>query len=98
MKKYDQCLLDNGYTILELVDKASQCLLKHMNGEYFSLLCGPGNNGADGLSLAIKLNNLGKKVDVYILRIKITYPKPIDIIWICVMNMVFMLFCLMMIF
>lgn len=66
MKKYDQCLLDNGYTILELVDKVSQCLLKHMNGEYFSLLCGPGNNGADGLSLAIKLNNLGKKVDVYI--------------------------------
>ena len=50
MKKYDQCLLDNGYTILELVDKVSQCLLKHMNGEYFSLLCGPGNNGADGLS------------------------------------------------
>lgn len=66
MKNYDQCLLDHGYTILELVDKASQCLLNHIHGQRLSILCGPGNNGADGLSLAIKLNDLGKRVDVYI--------------------------------
>lgn len=66
MKKYDQCLLEHGYSIVELVDKASDCLLKHMRGESFSLLCGPGNNGADGLSLAIKLFENHQQVNVYI--------------------------------
>ena len=55
MKRYDECLLKHGYTIEQLVDKASDCLLKHIHGESFSIVCGPGNNGADGLSLAIKL-------------------------------------------
>lgn len=67
MKAYDQCLLKHGYSIIELVDKASDCLLKHTASyEYYSFLCGPGNNGADGLSLALKLNALGKRIDVYI--------------------------------
>ena len=67
MKAYDQYLLDQGYSIIELVDKASDCLLKHTTSyEYYSFLCGPGNNGADGLSLALKLKALGKKVNVYI--------------------------------
>lgn len=67
MKQYDQCLLDAGYRIEELVDKASDCLLKHIHHfQKVSILCGPGNNGADGLSLAIKLKNEGKNVDVYI--------------------------------
>lgn len=66
MKKYDQCLLMHGYTILELVDKASDCLLKHIDYQKISVICGPGNNGADGLSLAIKLYEQGKDVSVYI--------------------------------
>lgn len=66
MQSYDQCLLDHGYTILELVDKASDCLIKHMNFQKISILCGPGNNGADGLSLAIKLHEQGRDVVVYI--------------------------------
>ena len=67
MKNYDQMLLDQGYKIEELVDKASDCLLKYMtNYNSVSLLCGPGNNGADGLSLALKLNELGKTVSVFI--------------------------------
>lgn len=67
MKKYDQCLLDIGYSIEELVDKASDCLIKHMQQfQRISVLCGPGNNGADGLSLAIKLFQLDKEVHVYI--------------------------------
>lgn len=66
MMDYDQCLINNGYSIIELVDKASDCLLKHMNYSSYSLLCGPGNNGADGLSLALKLMKQGKKVNVYI--------------------------------
>ena len=67
MKKYDQCLLNYGYTIEELVDKASDCLFKHVSSyQRICLLCGPGNNGADGLSLALKLNNIQKDVIVYI--------------------------------
>ena len=44
MQSYDHCLLEHGYSIVELVDKASDCLLKHMHGKKYSLLCGPGNN------------------------------------------------------
>ncbi|MFR7591137.1 MAG: NAD(P)H-hydrate dehydratase [Longibaculum sp.] len=66
MQSYDRCLLEHGYSIVELVDKASDCLLKHMHGKKYSLLCGPGNNGADGLSLAIKLANRNHQVDIYI--------------------------------
>lgn len=66
MKQYDEYLLNHGYQISELVDKASDCLIKHMHGQRYCLLCGPGNNGADGLSLAIKLFLQGKQVTVYI--------------------------------
>ena len=66
MKQYDEYLLNHGYQINELVDKASDCLIKHMHGQHYCLLCGPGNNGADGLSLAIKLFLQGKQVTVYI--------------------------------
>ena len=69
MKKYDQYLLDLGYSIEELVDKASDCLLKHMHSyQNICLFCGPGNNGADGLSLAIKLFHEQKEVYVYIFQ------------------------------
>ena len=66
MKQYDEYLLNHGYQINELVDKASDCLIKHMHGQRYCLLCGPGNNGADGLSLAIKLFLQDKQVTVYI--------------------------------
>ena len=66
MKRYDACLLEQGYTIEELVDKASDCLYKHMSGRSFAIVCGPGNNGADGLSLAIKLFQQKKEVHVFI--------------------------------
>lgn len=61
MKRYDACLLEQGYTIEELVEKASDCLYKHVSGHSFAIVCAPGNNGADGLSLAIKLFQQKKK-------------------------------------
>ncbi len=71
MKKYDQCLLELGYSIEELVDKASDCLSKHMEKyNHIVLLCGPGNNGADGLSLALKLHQMNKDVLIYIFEDK----------------------------
>lgn len=63
MKKYDQALLDYGYSIEELVDKASDCLLKHfLSLDNICLVCGIGNNAADGYSLAEKLYDLNKNV------------------------------------
>ncbi|MEG0276113.1 MAG: NAD(P)H-hydrate dehydratase [Coprobacillus sp.] len=67
MQEYDQRLLRKGYTIEALIDKASDCLIKHMYCyEKVCLLCGPGNNGADGLSLAIKLYRANKEVTVFV--------------------------------
>ena len=41
-------LLDYGYSIEQLVDKASDCLLKHFDKyQHIMIVCGPGNNGAD---------------------------------------------------
>lgn len=63
LKRYDQALLNEGYTIEELVDKASDCLFKHFQTyEKIMIVCGPGNNGADGISLGIKLFEVDKDV------------------------------------
>ena len=64
LKRYDQALLDYGYSIEELVDKASDCLIKHFHHyRKVMIVCGPGNNGADGISLGIKLFKEGKDAD-----------------------------------
>lgn len=66
MKAYDQALLNEGYTIEELVDKASNALLPHCLGyNNIVIVCGPGNNGADGLSLGIKLHIRARNVKLY---------------------------------
>ena len=60
LKRYDQALLDYGYSIEQLVDKACDCLLKHFDKyQCIMIVCGPGNNGADGISLGIKLHQAG---------------------------------------
>lgn len=67
LKRYDQALLDEGYSIEELVDKASDCLFKYFQTyEKIIIICGPGNNGADGISLGIKLFECEKKVSLYL--------------------------------
>lgn len=67
LKRYDQALLDEGYTIEQLVDKASDCLFKHFQTyQKIMIVSGPGNNGADGISLGIKLFQTGKKVSIYL--------------------------------
>ena len=66
MKAYDQALLNEGYSIEELVDKASNAILPHCLGyNNIVIVCGPGNNGADGLSLGIKLHIRARNVKLY---------------------------------
>lgn len=66
MKAYDQALLNEGYKIEELVNKASDVILPHcLNYNKIVIVCGPGNNGADGLSLGIKLHIRGRQVKLY---------------------------------
>ncbi|MFV0395973.1 MAG: NAD(P)H-hydrate dehydratase [Coprobacillaceae bacterium] len=68
MKKYDVRLLEEGYTIETLVDKASDCLLTHCTSyENIVIVSGTGNNGADGVSLAIKLHELKKQVTLLLI-------------------------------
>lgn len=66
MKAYDEALLKEGYTIEKLVDKASDAILPHCKVyDNIVIVCGPGNNGADGLSLGIKLFMRARKVKLY---------------------------------
>lgn len=66
LMNYDQYLLDHGYTIEELIDKASDCLFPHFaKYDHIAIFAGPGNNGADGLSLALKLVKAIKRVVIY---------------------------------
>jgi yjeF C-terminal region, hydroxyethylthiazole kinase-related/yjeF N-terminal region len=96
LKRYDEYLLNQGYSIEELVDKASDCLLKYMlSYQHIGIFCGPGNNGADGLSLAIKLFHNYKDVDVFIFEqdhclsqaneyyLRLCYQEGINIIVVC---------------
>ena len=66
MKAYDNALLKEGYSIEELVDKASNAILPHCMGyNNILIVCGPGNNGADGISLGIKLHLRARNVKLY---------------------------------
>lgn len=68
MKAYDNALLHQGYTIEELVDKASDVLLPHcLEYKEIVVVSGVGNNGADGISLSIKLLCQNKNVKLFIL-------------------------------
>lgn len=56
MKKIDESLL-KYYTIEQLVDKASDCLVEEVKPyQKIIIVCGNGNNGADGFSLALKFH------------------------------------------
>lgn len=52
-----------------LMDQAASSLLRHIRSDlsYVVILCGTGNNGGDGMALALKLFQMGKEVDLYFL-------------------------------
>ena len=85
--------MDHGYSIYELIDKASDCLKSHFKVyDHIGLLVGPGNNGADALSLGIKLSNMEKMSNFIMLVIIISFHQGISSILICVRIIIFLLY------
>lgn len=76
MKSIDQATITNTpISSIDLMEKAGlQCfkaILKHYpNQNHFSVFCGMGNNGGDGLVIARKLLEAGKNVEVFILQFR----------------------------
>ena len=70
MKEYDQFTIQNGITSLELVEKAGKVLCDNIllkeDSKKILVLCGGGNNGADGAVLARLLLVEGKDVNLVI--------------------------------
>lgn len=63
----------SGISSAALIDRAATACLKHLMHHFhtdtpFVVLCGKGNNGADGLSLALKLLQEGYGVKVFVVE------------------------------
>lgn len=62
------CIETLSYPGLLLMENAALKVVKHIAAEncrYYTVICGRGNNGGDGLAIARHLKALGKKVDVF---------------------------------
>lgn len=66
-KKIDKILIENlGFDENVLIQKASQALFEKIDKtkEKYLIVAGVGNNGADGISLALLLHSIGKNVKI----------------------------------
>lgn len=53
-----------GIVLME--NAASACVNQIKHFESFTVICGKGNNGGDGLAIARRLINMGKRVNIYL--------------------------------
>lgn len=71
MKAMDSYTIENiGVPSIVLMENAALKVIKNIpieNAEKFTVVCGVGNNGGDGLAVARHIILNGKKVDLYIL-------------------------------
>ena len=51
----------------ELIQRAGKALFVHLPAGKSAILCGRGNNGADGLALALELKRAGREADLFLL-------------------------------
>lgn len=77
MRERDRnALLIQGRTLLELIEEAAEAILEvlvqqlipHPEHHRIFVFCGKGNNGGDGLALALRLRRLGAKVKVALIH------------------------------
>lgn len=72
LKEWDQYTMQNsGISAIDLMERAAGSCCKWLYDQHlvpgsFSIFCGKGNNGGDGLALARMLINSGSKVVVYL--------------------------------
>ncbi|MCU0438840.1 MAG: NAD(P)H-hydrate dehydratase [Raineya sp.] len=74
IKALDQFTIQNKpITSIDLMERASYVcvdwILKNIEQEHFTIFCGRGNNGGDGLAIARLLFQKGKEVRVFILEV-----------------------------
>lgn len=79
IKALDQFTIQNEpIASIDLMERASyaclEWILKNIEQEHFTIFCGRGNNGGDGLAIARLLFQQGKDVSVFILEI--SNPTP----------------------
>lgn len=70
VRKIDKyCVESLGIPSLVLMENAGVSVLKYLdlNKAYFTVICGVGNNGGDGLVIARHLISMNKTVDVFII-------------------------------
>lgn len=68
MKLSDENTIKSGVSAIKLMDRASHalfCAIKDLKCDNIAVICGSGNNGGDGYSLAVKLLDAGKNVTIY---------------------------------
>lgn len=66
----DELTIHSGVTSIELIDRAAEAftrwLLKRLEpNQLVQVICGPGNNGADGIAVALKLEYWGYPVGIF---------------------------------
>ena len=69
-RKMDKATIEEiGIPAIVLMENAAQGIYENIvkNGEKFTVICGQGNNGGDGLAIARKLIQSKKEVDIYII-------------------------------
>jgi NAD(P)H-hydrate epimerase len=83
MRKWDSATIQiENISTFDLMDKATDALFKwvknsvNIYNQHILLVCGSGNNGGDGYSLALKLANAGFRVKVWV----VAPPKSSDCI------------------
>jgi ADP-dependent NAD(P)H-hydrate dehydratase / NAD(P)H-hydrate epimerase len=74
IKALDQFTIQNEpITSIDLMERASYAcvdwILENIEQEHFTIFCGRGNNGGDGLAIARLLFQKGKEVSVFILEV-----------------------------
>lgn len=67
MQQSDKYTIETKMPAEELVKRAAEGIFAHISGlpGSFALVCGSGNNGADGYALALILSDAGKKCKVF---------------------------------
>ena len=68
IEKREFLRLGNSFKLMEQAGEAcAKQIIKIYKKNRFIIVCGPGNNGGDGLVLSNCLNEHGKEVDLYCL-------------------------------